>query len=123
MRPVRGPGLPRRPLGHRVRHGVRNDASAPRATDRTDRDRGARRRHRDPERRKIAPLALFIASRRDIWQGRLAMSTAGDRRRDEPLRMLCGHQRLARMARLATLALVTSLPQAWGPLRWAIAVT
>jgi hypothetical protein len=92
------------------------------ATGRTDLDLGAMRRHLDPGRRKIEPLALFIAYRLNLLQGRLTMPTAGDLMRDDPLRMLRRHQRLTLMARLATIGLVTRLPQAGGPLRLALAV-
>src|SRR5207237_8594913 len=122
IRKVRCPVLHCRTILHRLRHGLRKASFASMATDRTDFDRGAMRRHLDPDRRQIEHLALFIAYRLDILQGRLTMPTAGDLMRDDPLRILCCHQRLALLARLATIGLVTRLPQAGGPLRFAIAV-
>jgi hypothetical protein len=68
------------------------------------------RHHFDPDRRQIKHLALFISHHLDIVQGRVTMRTAGDRIRHGPLRMLHRHQRLALMAWLATIGLVTGLP-------------
>ena len=68
------------------------------------------RRHFNPDRRQIEHLALFISHHLDLLQGRLTMRTQGDRMRHSPLRVLHSHQRLALMARLATIRLVTGLP-------------
>ena len=68
------------------------------------------RRHFDPDRRQIEHLALFIAHHLDLVQGRVTIRTEGNRIRHGLLRMLHRHQRLALMARLATIRLVTGLP-------------
>ena len=68
------------------------------------------RRHFNPDGRQIEHLALFISHRLDTLQGRVTMHTDGDPIRHSPLRMLHRQQRLALMARLATIRLVTGLP-------------
>jgi len=107
---VRRPSVHRRAILHRVRHRVRKDSFARLATGRTDLDLGAMRRHVDPDRRQIEHLALFISHHLDTLQGRVTMRTEGDLMRHGPLRMLHRHQRLALMARLAPIRLVTGLP-------------
>ena len=66
--------------------------------------------HFDPDRRHIEHLALFITYHLNPLQGRLTMRTAGHLMGQGPLGMLRSHQRLALMARLAPIRLVTGLP-------------
>ena len=107
---VRRPGLYCRAILYRLRYNVRKGPFARLATGRTDFNLGAMRRHFDSDRRKIEHLALFISHHLDILQGRVTMRTDGDLMRHGPLRMLHSHKRLALMARLATMRLVTGFP-------------
>jgi hypothetical protein len=117
MEQVRRPGVPRRALWPRWRHGGRQGAWARLATGRTALALGAMRRHGNPACRQLAPRALFRSHRLDTLPGRVPMRTDGDHRRHGPLR------RLHRQPRLAPMRLGTGLPYAGAPPHGALAVT
>jgi hypothetical protein len=95
---------------HGVRHLLRKGPFGRTTTRRTDLDLGARRRHCAPDRRQIAPRALFLTPHLDTLEGRLTMRTAGHLMRQGPVGMLRSPQGLAVMARLAAMRLVARLP-------------
>ena len=110
MREGRRPSFPRRALWHRVRHGLRKGAVTRLVTCRTDVALSTMRRHVDPDRRPIEPLALCITRRFDAHQRRLTMHAPLHCMRLETVRSVRRAQGVPRMAGLAAMGLLTGLP-------------